>query len=176
MASGSTMAAVTTSRTPKKRTARKGAQRKTRQGATKNHTPAPPPTIKRTANQALHDDLSEMVPDSQLQNEIANLERQIPGVHENLEDPDEYSEDLEWACSRDFQSAEPANNIEAKQTYINKTYRILFRNKLEGKAEEWYSNLGAPIRKDLGSAQSFLPLVLQIGLARLTDKALGEES
>ena len=32
--------------------------------------------------------------------------------------------------------------------YINKTYRILFRNNLEGKAEEWYSNLGAPIRKD----------------------------
>lgn len=39
-------------------------------------------------------------------------------------------------------------NLQAKQFYVNKTYRILFRNNLEGKAVEWYSNLGATIQKD----------------------------
>ena len=54
----------------------KGAPRKTRQGATKNPTPGPS-TNKRTADLAFHDAPSEMVPDSQLQNEVANLERQV---------------------------------------------------------------------------------------------------
>lgn len=54
----------------------KGAPRKARQGATKNPTPAPP-SNKRTADQAFHDAPTEMAPDSQLQNEVANLERQV---------------------------------------------------------------------------------------------------
>lgn len=69
-------------------------------------------------------------------------------VEDNLEDPDEYIEDLEWIYSQDYQSAEPSHNPEARQTYINKTFRILFRNHLEEKAVEWYSNLAPPIRKD----------------------------
>ena len=85
MASGSTMAAfiVPDSRDnsltpppPEKSTTGKGPQRRTRQGA-KTATPAPVPTNKRTADQAFHDAPSEMVPDSQLQNEVANLERQV---------------------------------------------------------------------------------------------------
>ena len=74
--------------------------------------------------------------------------RPFRGVQNNLEDPDEYIEDLEWAYAQDYQSAEPFHNVEAKQIYINKTYRILFRNNLEEKAVEWYLNLGASIRKD----------------------------
>lgn len=55
-------------------------------------------------------------------------------VQDNLKDPDEYIEDLEWTYARDYQSAEPSHNLEAKQIYINNTYRILFRNKLKEKA------------------------------------------
>ena len=39
--------------------------------------PAPPLTNKQTADQAFHDAPSEIIPDSQLQNEVANLERQV---------------------------------------------------------------------------------------------------
>ena len=58
--------------------------------------------------------------------------RPFRGVQDNLEDPDEYIEDLEWAYAQDYQSAEPSHNLEAKEIYINKTYRILFYNNLEG--------------------------------------------
>ena len=61
---------------PEKNTG-KGTQRKTRQGATKNPTPAPQIPNKRTADQAFHDAQSDIVPDSQLQNEVAHLERQV---------------------------------------------------------------------------------------------------
>lgn len=74
--------------------------------------------------------------------------RPFHGVQDYLEDPDEYIEDLEWAYTQDYQSTEPSHNPEAKQNYINKTCRIFFRNHLEGKAIEWYSNLAATIRKD----------------------------
>ena len=62
---------------PEKSITGKGAPRKTRQGATKNPAPTLLPPNKRTADQAFHDAPSEMVPDSQLQNEVANLERQV---------------------------------------------------------------------------------------------------
>ena len=62
---------------PEKSTTGKGAPRKTRQGATKNPTLILPPSNKRTADQAFHDAPSEMVPDSQLQDEVANLKRQV---------------------------------------------------------------------------------------------------
>lgn len=70
---------------PEKSTSGKGAPRKTRQGTARNPTPAPahapapapPVTNKRTADQAFHDASSEIIPDSQLQNEVANLERQV---------------------------------------------------------------------------------------------------
>ncbi len=62
---------------PEKVTTGKGAQRRTRQGVSKNPTLAPQPTNKRTADQAFHDTPSEIVPDSQLQNEVASLERQV---------------------------------------------------------------------------------------------------
>ena len=86
MASGSTMAAVNvpdsrdnslTPPPPEKGTTAKGTQCKTRQGATKILTPAILPTNKRIAYQALHDAPSGIVSDSQLQNKVANLKRQM---------------------------------------------------------------------------------------------------
>ena len=63
---------------PEKATAGKAAPRKTRQGATAKNPPSlPPANHKRTADQAFHDASSEIIPDSQLQNEVANLERQV---------------------------------------------------------------------------------------------------
>ena len=56
----------------------KGTQQRTRQGGpAKNPAPPPPVANKRTANQAFHDASTELVPDSQLQNEVANMERQV---------------------------------------------------------------------------------------------------
>ena len=56
----------------------KGTQRRTRQGGpAKNPAPPLPAANKRTADQAFHDASTELVPDSQLQNEVANLERQV---------------------------------------------------------------------------------------------------
>ncbi len=62
---------------PEKSPNEKSAPRKTCQGVAKNPTPAPPLTNKWTADQAFHDAESEIVPDSQLQNEVAKLERQV---------------------------------------------------------------------------------------------------
>ncbi|MCJ1348186.1 hypothetical protein MMC31_006417, partial [Peltigera leucophlebia] len=76
---------------------------------------------------------------------MPTLIRPFRGVQDNLEDPDEYIEDLEWAYNQDFQSAEPTNNIEAKQMYTNKTYRILFHNNLEGRAVECEVDVGMAI-------------------------------
>ena len=59
---------------PEKTTTGKGAPRKTRQ--MKNPTPGPS-TNKRTADQAIHAAPPEPVPDSQLQNEVADLERRV---------------------------------------------------------------------------------------------------
>lgn len=56
---------------PEKTATGKGAPRKTHQ--TINLTPGPS-TNKQTADQAFHDAPTELVPDSQLQNEVANLE------------------------------------------------------------------------------------------------------
>lgn len=94
MALGSTMAAVNipesrdyslTLPPPERSTSGKGPQWKTRQGTAKNHTsalaPAPalasPLTNKRIADQAFHDVPSKIIPDSQLQNEVANLEHPV---------------------------------------------------------------------------------------------------
>ncbi len=77
--------------------------------------------------------------------------RLFRGVQDNLENPDEYIKDLEWAYAQDYQSAGSFNNPEAKQMFINKMYKILFYNHLEGKAVKYYSNLSATmytIRKD----------------------------
>ena len=56
----------------------KGTQQKTRQGGPAKN-PAPPLSAanKRTADQAFHHASTELVPDSQLQNKVANLERQV---------------------------------------------------------------------------------------------------
>lgn len=56
------------------KTITRGASRKTRQ--TKNPTSGPS-TNKRTAEQAFHNAPTELVPDSQLENEVADLERQV---------------------------------------------------------------------------------------------------
>ena len=87
MASGSPMAAVNvsdsrdSSLTPppqERNTTGKSTQRRTREGGhAKNLAPLPPAANKRTADQAFHDASMELVPDSQLQNEVANLERQV---------------------------------------------------------------------------------------------------
>ena len=63
---------------PERNTIGKGAQRKTRQGgAAKNQPSLPTATNKRTVDQAFHDAQTELVPDSQLQDEVTNLERQV---------------------------------------------------------------------------------------------------
>ena len=87
MASGSTMAAVHVSNSrdssltppPQERnTTGKGAQRRTRQGGPAKNLPSLLPAAnKRTADQAFHEGPTELFPDSQLQNEVANLERQV---------------------------------------------------------------------------------------------------
>lgn len=85
MASASTMAGANvpdsrdkslTPPPPEKGTTGKAAPRKTRQGGTAKNPPSLP-TNKRTADQAFHDAPSEIVPDIQLQNEVANLECQV---------------------------------------------------------------------------------------------------
>ena len=56
----------------------KGAQRRTRQGGPAKNLPSlPTGANKRTADQAFHDATTQLVPESQLQNEVANLERQV---------------------------------------------------------------------------------------------------
>ena len=87
MASGSTMAAVNvsdsrdSSLTPplqeRNRTEKSTQQRERQGGPGKNLASPLPAANKRTANQAFHNPSSELVPDSQLQNEVANLERQV---------------------------------------------------------------------------------------------------
>ncbi len=62
---------------PRKSNNRKSAPRKTCQGVAKNPTPTPKLTNKRSADQAFHDTSSKIVSDSQLQNDRANLERQV---------------------------------------------------------------------------------------------------
>lgn len=105
---------------------------------------------------------------------MPTLIRPFRRVQDNLEDPDECIESLEWAFTQDFQSAEPTNNVEAKQGYINQTYRILFRNNLEGNAAAWYSNLGPTARRVLDTLKAcFLEryeLVLQDPQTRLWEK------
>ncbi|MCJ1346903.1 hypothetical protein MMC31_005123 [Peltigera leucophlebia] len=117
---------------------------------------------------------ADLVKSTARKTKMPTLIRHFRGVQDNLEDPDEYIEDLEWAYSQDFQSAEPTNNIEAKQMYTNKTYRILFRNNLEGRAVECYSNLGAPIRKDWDLLKSsfleYFKLVLQDSQTKLWER------
>ena len=54
----------------------KGTRRKTRQGGTVKNLPSLSAN-KRTADQAFHVAPSELAPDSQLHNEVANLERQV---------------------------------------------------------------------------------------------------
>ena len=54
------------------------AQRRTRQGSPAKNLPSlPTGANKWTADQAFHDATTQLVPDSQLQNELANLERQV---------------------------------------------------------------------------------------------------
>lgn len=45
------------------------------------------------------------------------------GVQNNLEDPNKYIKDFEWAYAQDYQSVESSNNLEAKQIYTNKMYK-----------------------------------------------------
>ena len=87
MASGSTMAAVNISDsrdssltpTPQEQNIiEKDTQQRTRQGGpAKNSAPPLPAANKRTADQAFRDASTELASDSQLQNEVANLERQV---------------------------------------------------------------------------------------------------
>lgn len=98
------------------------------------------------------------------------------GVQDNLKDPDEYIEDLEWAYTQDYQSVEPPHNPEARQTYINKTFRILFRNHLEGRVGRMVLELSTSDSKRLGYPQDFLPRAFQASFTKLTDQTLGEDS
>ena len=65
---------------PERNITGKGAQRKTSQGRTAKNLPSLFAN-NRTADQAFHDAPSELAPDSQLQNKIANLERPRPTLH-----------------------------------------------------------------------------------------------
>ena len=95
MASGSTMAPVNVPHStdnslspppPERNITGKGAQRKTRQGRTAKNLPSLFAN-NRTADQAFHDAPSELAPDSQLQNEVANLERPRPTLHHPQNNP-----------------------------------------------------------------------------------------
>ena len=80
MASGSAIAAVNvpTPSRPEKSVTGKAAQCKTRQGSTAKNLPSLSlPSKKQTADQTFHDAPSKIIPDSQLQNDVANLERQV---------------------------------------------------------------------------------------------------
>ena len=69
---------VPTPSPPKKGATGKAAQCKTRQGSTAKNLPSLSlPSKKQTADQAFHDAPSEIIPDSQLQNKVANFERQV---------------------------------------------------------------------------------------------------
>ena len=61
---------------PEGNTTEKGAQRKTYQGGIAKNFPSLSAN-KQTADQVFHDAPSELAPDSQLQNEVADLERQV---------------------------------------------------------------------------------------------------
>ena len=90
MASGSTMAAVNapdsrdSSLTPppqERNTTGKDAQRRTRQrGLLKNPLSLHPAANRWTADQTFHEEPTKLVSDSQLENEVANLERQVSGA------------------------------------------------------------------------------------------------
>lgn len=67
------------------------------------------------------------------------------GVQDNFEDLDKYIEDFNWAYTQDYQFTESFYSFKAKQTYINKTYKILFCNHLKKRAKEWYLNLAIMI-------------------------------
>ena len=87
MTSGSTIAGINipesrdNSLTPppsEKTTAKKAVPCKTCQKAMAKNPPfLPPANHKRTTNQAFHEASSKIIPNSQLQNEVANLERQV---------------------------------------------------------------------------------------------------
>lgn len=86
MASGSTIASVNVPNSrdnslspppPERVITGKGAPRKARQGGPVKNTLQGPPAKKRTADQAFHDASVGIVPDSQLQDKVANLERQV---------------------------------------------------------------------------------------------------
>lgn len=71
--------------------------------------------------------------------------KKFRGLKDGKEDPAEFLEDVEWAYEQDFNINEPEESPE-KEAFISKTHRILFRQHLEGRASEWYSDLDADIK------------------------------
>ena len=136
MALGSTMAAVKvsdsrdSSLTPppqEQNTIGKCTQRRTSQGGpAKNPNPLLPATNKRMADQAFHDASTELVPDSQLQNEVVNLEQQV-------------LEAKKVALQRQLQiliAAKPAPPIEEPTVNSKETRTSNFRSFYKYKGEE----------------------------------------
>lgn len=69
------------------------------------------------------------------------------GLKDGREDPEEFTEDLEWTYTQDYESNEPETST-SKDAYKSKTFRILFRNHLEGKASSWYLDLDSSLKLD----------------------------
>ncbi|KAL9100381.1 MAG: hypothetical protein Q9163_004239 [Psora crenata] len=70
--------------------------------------------------------------------------RPFRGQKDGKEDPHEYLEDLEWVYEQLYRGVNPP----ASEQEANKTYRLLFRQNLEGGAYEWYTNLDREVKQD----------------------------
>ena len=61
------------------------------------------------------------------------------------ENPLKYLKDLNWVYEQNFATREPIEP-KARNAYINKTFRIIFRQNLRDQASIWYNNLNDEIR------------------------------
>ena len=73
--------------------------------------------------------------------------RTFRGQRNGTEDPEEFLEDLDWAYEQDYASREPEDEINGAH-YKEKTYRILFRQNLDGEAYSWYTELDSSTKRD----------------------------
>ena len=71
--------------------------------------------------------------------------RPFHGRKDGTEYPQEYIEDLEFAYEQDHLHKEPAAS-EPKATYLDRTYRVLFRSNLKDQANVWYGQQEIDIR------------------------------
>ena len=129
---------------PERNTIGKGAQRQTRQGSTAKNLPSLSAN-KRTADQKFHDAPSELAPDSQLQNEVAKLERQV-------------LEAKKAAFQRQFQTLTTANPAPPTEEPAANPREV--RNSNFGLFYEHEVVLRSRLKKKIGSPQTQIVLSL----------------